>query len=1088
VKHLAFRLLASTAGSFPRGETDMNEATIAIYIEAAFSASFLVSESDGEITADEVAAFMQALRELHDFDLDEDEVWQSFRDALELDEDEHLSRVAGAAGLSEDLRREILNIALAVAVADGKFAISEILRLADIRAALGIETEDEDDDEDADEPDPEFEEEADSEAGKSFLASLLEAEAALKAEGNPAPSAAEISQRAISDMLSGMAGNLDAISIQNRGYSAWEAGDYEAAYGFYLEAAEAGDQDAMYNLGQMHMAGEGVPVDWAEALTWWLQAAELGHLPAQKNAWKNLWSGRDGVPPDRNRALELAGMAAAQGDEESARFVREQIVPVLIAVIRISGSLIAEADGNVSDEELAEFSKAWNDALGIDFSSADLRDMFAETSGDLESEEEGLYRLSDLAVSLPLNLRQTIMKVCILIALVDHDFTSEEQEMVEKLAAALDVDLSDLGDGLGLRRAEDAVKSDEPSQQVNTEVYDPEINPVLVASLNGDAGKLRELLSEGYSATDIHASGTDAVILAVREGHLQIVELLLEAGADPNRANPQSGVTPLRMAIQEIRLEIATLLLKSGANPNLPAAAGDRVILPLELILMFSRNVTEWGADPRGMDLMDAMLRAGADPNAGGPGVSFHLLALALERRRPETLGLLLSAGADPNVKDPEAGLSLFLPVILHASGDADGTAVGMLDLLLEAGMQPAEIGSEVGTVSPVQLAAMQADLPSGFLSRLIERAEKSDIDLALWNACIEGVTQNVRDLLAAGADVNTVVPDLEDDPSAVGDSPLNAACARGYTECVRLLLEAGANPNQNAPPEGGQFPLLMAAENGREEIVGLLIDAGADVSQVNPENETHALCGAVRNGHSRIVSRLLEAGADPDLRSGPNGRPVINYAANDGRIDIVRSLIKHGADMDAVDSRFGHTPLVTAASQGHADILAVLLKHGADPLKTNPVQGSDALVAAVLAAQVDCVRLLLEAGADPSRVYDGNTGMIPLLVLAADRGNAEVVRLLVEHGADVTAVDGEGMTALQRAGIHRHKEVEAVLIEFGADPSTRLVKFTDTPAGQEMQNEILSRMAGDLRDTARTIRDTEDNQPADDAPPEPES
>ena len=613
---------------------------------------------------------------------------------------------------------------------------------------------------------------------------------------------------------------------------------------------------------------------------------------------------------------------------------------------------------------------------------------------------------------------------------------------------------------------------------------DPDQNPIIAATLDGDTDTVRRLLSEGRSPTDVHFSGTNALILAVREGHLEIVDALLAAGADPNRANPGTGSTPISMAIQERRPEIATRLLKSGADANLPMTLfSDRLTEPLEYICIVSVS-----KDPRAFDLMDAFLRAGADPNAGGPQTCLRLLGLALESRRPETLELLLKAGADPNVTDPETGLNVFVPAILCASGDTDGKAVRMLDLLLEAGLRQQEVRSEIGTLAPVQMAAMQSDLPAGFLLRLVEYAEKSDLDLALWYACIEGHAESVRDLIRAGADINITVPELDHDPSAVGDCPLNAAATRGYEECVRLLIEAGADVDRNAPPEGGQFPLLMAAESGHAEVVGMLIDAGADVSQVNPENKTHALCGAVRNGHSRIVSRILEAGADPNLRSGPNGRPVINYAVNDGRIDIVRILIKHGADIDAVDSRFGHTALVTAASQGHAAILAVLLKHGADPLKTNPVQGSDALVAAVLAGQVDCVRLLLEAGADPNRSYVASTGKLPLLVLAGDRGNAEIVRLLAEHGAEVTAVDGEGMTALQRAGIHRHKEVEAVLVEFGADPSTRLVKFTDTHAGREAQSEILKRMAGNLRDTARKIRDTGGNQPADDSPPEPES
>jgi tellurite resistance protein len=188
----------------------MNEANIAIYIRAAFSASFLVSESDGEITADEVGAFMQALRELHNFDLDEDEVWESFGNALQLDADEHLSRVAGAAGFSGDLRREILNIALAVAAADGEVSISEILCLPDIAGALGIELGDGDDEDGGSEED-EAEERDHGESSEKYAASLRKAEAALRAEGNLAPSAAEIVLRATSDMLSEMAGILKPL-------------------------------------------------------------------------------------------------------------------------------------------------------------------------------------------------------------------------------------------------------------------------------------------------------------------------------------------------------------------------------------------------------------------------------------------------------------------------------------------------------------------------------------------------------------------------------------------------------------------------------------------------------------------------------------------------------------------------------------------------------------------------------------------------------------------------------------------------------------------------------------------------------------
>ena len=982
------------------GAKSMNESEIPAYIKAAFSASFLVSESDGEITADEVGAFMQALKELHDFDLDEEEVWESFRDALELDEDEHLSRVAGAAGLSEELRREILNIALAVAAADGEFSISEILCLPDIAAALGIELGEGDEDEDEDEAGHEIEDEADSETSESLLAaSLREAEAALKAEGNPAPSAAEITQRAFSDRLSGMAGSLEAALVQRRGVAAWRSGDYQLARKLYLEAAEAGDVDALYNIGQMHMAGEGVPVDWAEALTWWVRAAEKGHLQAQRNAWKALASGRAGEP-DEVKAIELATMAARQGDEESARFVAEETMTSLQASALIAASLMAGVDGEVSDGELIVFGDAWKNAIGVDYSLDELRSAFARYSGDTELLTSVLPRLR---ATLPLEMRQRILQVSILVALSDRHFSPEEMAMVEGLAEALDVDLSDIGNGLGLRRAAGDEETDAASAE--EEEYDPQINPVLVAALNGDAGKVRALLSEGHSATDIHASGTDAVIIAVREGHLDIVRLLLEAGADPNRINPESGTTPLRMAVQEKRIEIAEYLLRKGA---------------------------------------------------------------------------------DPDLRDPASGIGALAILVLAARTYEHDAALRLLDLLLAQGAGLHAFTIEDHEFSMLSFAAIQPDLPAGFIARLAERADKEDVDLALWSACIGDQADNVRDLIAAGADVNMAVPELEDDPSAFGDCPLNAAATRGHADCVRLLIGAGADPNRNVPPEGGQFPLLMAAENGHTDIVGMLIDAGADVSWINPENGTHALGGAVLRGHVEIVNLLLEAGADPNIESSGYGGPVITFAAHGGHLAIVRRLIEHGAATDAAGAEFGNTALILASNQGHTDIVDTLLQRGADPRKINP-NGSDALLAAVMGGNAGCVRLLLEAGANPNRTYPVDAGEVPILIIASEKGGPEIVRLLLEHGADVSAEAGDGLTALQRAGIHRHKEVEAVLIEFGADPSTRLVKFTDTPAGQEMQNEILSRMAGNLRETARKIGEIEQSTPAEaDVPEEP--
>lgn len=80
---------------------------------------------------------------------------------------------------------------------------------------------------------------------------------------------------------------------------------------------------------------------------------------------------------------------------------------------------------------------------------------------------------------------------------------------------------------------------------------------------------------------------------------------------------------------------------------------------------------------------------------------------------------------------------------------------------------------------------------------------------------------------------------------------------------------------------------------------------------------------------------------------------------------------------------------------------------------------------------------------------------------------------------ADLKAMGAEGLTVLQRAGIHRHRDVGAVLIELGADPVKRLVKFTDMPAGQEIQYEMLSGLADKLDGAVEALSDLEAVTPA---------
>ena len=104
---------------------------------------------------------------------------------------------------------------------------------------------------------------------------------------------------------------------------------------------------------------------------------------------------------------------------------------------------------------------------------------------------------------------------------------------------------------------------------------------------------------------------------------------------------------------------------------------------------------------------------------------------------------------------------------------------------------------------------------------------------------------------------------------------------------------------------------------------------------------------------------------------------------------------------------------LCYAAQAGDEKEVRSLLEQGVDPDSRMP-DGMTALAQSVYwSRNPRVVKLLIEAGAE---VNATNGAGIPVISLAAERGNSEAVRLLVEAGADKNAADTEGSTPLMYA------------------------------------------------------------------------
>lgn len=106
-----------------------------------------------------------------------------------------------------------------------------------------------------------------------------------------------------------------AAADTKAGVDAWQAGDYATAIKEWRAAAEAGDPDAAFNLGQAYKTGRGVTQDLNEALNWYGRAMNGGHVQAADNYGLTLYQiGR------KSEAMPYIQASSARG-EPRAQYV-----------------------------------------------------------------------------------------------------------------------------------------------------------------------------------------------------------------------------------------------------------------------------------------------------------------------------------------------------------------------------------------------------------------------------------------------------------------------------------------------------------------------------------------------------------------------------------------------------------------------------------------------------------------------------------------------------------------------------------------------------------------------------------------------
>ena len=605
---------------------------------------------------------------------------------------------------------------------------------------------------------------------------------------------------------------------------------------------------------------------------------------------------------------------------------------------------------------------------------------------------------------------------------------------------------------------------------------------------------VRALLSGADSAdpNSADSAGRPLLIAAARNGHAEIVSVLITAGAEARATDPtysgydaaQHAAAPLSDPAAGPRALRASVLYYFGGGLEVRNAAfgdadfdwnredgGGRRLLDL-LALAEDANPRPAGEDADMIHAMaDYALVRGA--NCGG--------ATAVRTRR-------VCAGA-PRTADARASLVM---EVNKAPGAANAAAV--LALLDEEGAHP----------------------------NVEDTSRRPLLILAARN----GHAKVVSVLITAGADVNAVDPVFRNFGAVHhAASPLSgansggAAGPRGLRASV-LYYFGGGLEVRNAASGDAAFEWNLEDVNGFRplDFLAYSSDRVAEIADrpLLQEMADYLIaqggaCGVKTADHSRLVchgtqealldeakksagaadvavfSALLEnGGADPDYADSA-GRPLLIVAARNGHAELVSMLAAAGADVNATDPTFADanvahhlaTPLTDPAA-GPRGLRASVLHHfgggldvrkatsaggkfdwnrenanGARPLdlladaedESPRPEGEDVSVIYQMADYM-LTRGANCGGADKTRrvcagapgISDARMSLLVEVKKPFGAANVSVVLDLLDSG-DVSPdiEDSEGTPVLIVAATLGHAEIVSVLVTAGADPDARL-------------------------------------------------
>jgi uncharacterized protein len=320
------------------------------------------------------------------------------------------------------------------------------------------------------------------------------------------------------------------------------------------------------------------------------------------------------------------------------------------------------------------------------------------------------------------------------------------------------------------------------------------------------------LIESGSDLTFVDEQGRDAITIATKEGHQEIVQLLSQASSPSAETAPSANA--LLGAAKQGNVEILRSALAAGIDPNTSEAFVGRSRRD-KTALMFA-------AEAGHLECVQILLAQDADVNLSdrpGKKLGKTPLMCAAEHNHGEIVHILLVAGAVVNAQNKRGETALLYAV--QKKSDQ------VIEHLLNFG---ANIHQKSWEGTPFEAATYAGDR----IARLITAADRKNptsdsltaAEQMLREATFAGKVELVRDLIQQGVDINAA--------ESNGWTALMYSAATGHMMLVQLLLAAGADVNLAST--SGQTALSESRYWKHTEVADLLVSAGATTGSANKE------------------------------------------------------------------------------------------------------------------------------------------------------------------------------------------------------------------------------------------------------------